>query len=117
MNCPACGRVSATDDNFCRRCGRSLRRSGLPIAFHRPSLPVVVSQRLPQIGAGLAAIVAGASLAALNWRLSSRAALPARRAGQRPATRPADPQPTESPWLQVDEAIIIRRWVARPNDP
>jgi hypothetical protein len=100
MLCMGCGAVLATEDNFCRYCGLSQRRLGLPAAV-RELVPMV--WRPPTLWRGIAALVLGTFVEIVRREV-------VRRANGREWPPDVHPTPPADNHQVLDEVIIVRRW-------
>jgi hypothetical protein len=75
MRCPNCGDLSSLDDNFCRKCGATLRNVRLPVARNGSQLPAVgrSSSVLPAMAQGAAIFALSAAFPIVVRVLASRA--------------------------------------------
>jgi hypothetical protein len=75
MRCSNCGGLSSLDDNFCRKCGATLRNVRLPAARNGSQLPAVSrgSSVLPAMAQGAAIFALSAAFPILVRVLASRA--------------------------------------------
>jgi len=75
MRCPNCGGLSPLDDNFCRKCGATLRNVRLPAARNGSNLPAVSrgGSVLPAMAQGAAIFALSAAFPILVRVLASRA--------------------------------------------
>jgi hypothetical protein len=76
MRCSNCGALSPQDDNFCRKCGATLRNVRLPVARNGSNLPAVSrggGNVLPAMAQGAAIFAMSAAFPILMRVLASRA--------------------------------------------
>ena len=75
MRCSNCGGLSPQDDNFCRKCGATLRNVRLPAARNGSNLPAVSrgGNVLPAMAQGAAIFALSAAFPILVRVLASRA--------------------------------------------
>ena len=75
MRCSNCGGLSPQDDNFCRKCGATLRNVRLPAARNGSNLPAVSrgGNMLPAMAQGAAIFALSAAFPILVRVLASRA--------------------------------------------
>ena len=75
MRCSNCGGLSPLDDNFCRKCGATLRNVRLPAARNGSQLPAVGrgGSVLPAVAQGAAIFALSAAFPILVRVLASRA--------------------------------------------
>jgi hypothetical protein len=75
MRCSNCGSLSSLDDNFCRKCGATLRNVRLPAARNGSQLPAVSrgGSVLPAMAQGAAIFALSAAFPILVRVLASRA--------------------------------------------
>jgi hypothetical protein len=75
MRCSNCGALSSLDDNFCRKCGATLRNVRLPAARNGSQLPAVSRSGnvLPAMAQGAAIFALSAAFPILVRVLASRA--------------------------------------------
>jgi hypothetical protein len=75
MRCSNCGGLSSQDDNFCRKCGATLRNVRLPAARNGSNLPAISrgGNMLPAMAQGAAIFVLSAAFPILVQVLTSRA--------------------------------------------
>ena len=75
MRCSNCGGLSSLDDNFCRKCGTTLRNVRLPGARNGAQLPAVSrgGSVLPAMAQGAAIFALSAAFPFLVRVLASRA--------------------------------------------
>ena len=116
MECRQCGTTHRADDNFCRRCGESLRVTRLPQRA-APTLPDRFRANVKLMAWRGVATMAATTLAQIMVRRAIRQITPsafrppARRAARLPAQRPTE-QPTEwggYPPAEIQEAVVVRR--------
>ena len=74
MRCSNCGGLSSLDDNFCRKCGATMRNVRLPAARNGSQLPAVSrgSNVLPAMAQGAAIFALSAAFPILVRVLASR---------------------------------------------
>lgn len=74
MRCSNCGALSPQDDNFCRKCGATLRNVRLPAARNGSNLPAVSrgGSVLPAMAQGAAIFALSAAFPILVRVLASR---------------------------------------------
>jgi len=74
MRCSNCGGLSSLDDNFCRKCGATLRNVRLPAARNGSQLPAVGrgGNVLPAMAQGAAIFALSAAFPILVRVLASR---------------------------------------------
>ena len=74
MRCSNCGGLSPQDDNFCRKCGATLRNVRLPAARNGSNLPAVSrgGSVLPAMAQGAAIFALSAAFPILVRVLASR---------------------------------------------
>lgn len=120
MTCPTCGTDAALTDNFCPRCGTSVRNSRLPVKREQPESPALFRQALIRQAAPAVAR-AGAFVAAgvlAQWFLRSAGRQAMNRSLQ-PRTKPAatqavaQRQPEPESIVAVSETVIWRRIIIR----
>ncbi len=75
MRCSNCGGLSSLDDNFCRKCGATLRNVRLPTVRNGSNLPAVShgGNMLPAMAQGAAIFALSAAFPILVRVLTSRA--------------------------------------------
>ena len=76
MRCSNCGGLSALDDNFCRKCGATMRNVRLPAVRNGSNLPAVSrggGNMLPAMAQGAAIFALSAAFPILVRVLASRA--------------------------------------------
>ena len=121
MECRQCGMVHQTDDNFCRRCGESLRVTRLPQRA-TPTLPDRFRAKVQLMAWRGVATVAATALAQMMVRQALRQVTPnaLRPSARRPRSIAPAPnrrlsppsQPAEwggYPPAEIQEAVVIRR--------
>ena len=121
MRCSNCGNLCALDDNFCRKCGASLRNVRVPAARNGSQLPVAWRSAMPVVAQGAAIFALGAAIRMLLRMLSRRAVhLPAslirrqpakKKASRLPARKGEEEQPEGS--YTVQETLFLRRIILR----
>jgi predicted amidophosphoribosyltransferase len=119
MTCPTCGTDAALTDNFCPRCGTSVRNSRLPVKREQPEHPALFRQALIRQAAPAVAR-AGAFVAAgvlAQWFLRSAGKQALNRSVEprkKPATQAVVPaQPKAEPIIAVSETVVWRRIIIR----
>jgi len=121
MRCSNCRNLCSLDDNFCRKCGASLRNVRMPAARDGSQLPVVWRSAMPMVARGAAIFALGAVIRMLVRMVGRRAVqLPASLAKRQPAKRKAsrlpvrkgeEDQPEGS--YAVQETLFLRRIILR----
>ncbi|UCH87354.1 MAG: zinc ribbon domain-containing protein [Dehalococcoidia bacterium] len=121
MRCSNCGHLGSLDDNFCRKCGASLRNVRVPAARNSSQLPVAWRGAMPVLARGAAVFALGAVIQMLLRMVGRRAvSLPASLAKRRPAknkasrlpaTKDGEEQPEAS--YAVQETLFLRRIILR----
>jgi hypothetical protein len=121
MRCPNCGNLCSLDDNFCRKCGASLRNVRVPAARNGSQLPVAWRSAMPVVAQGAAVLALGAAVQMLLRMLGRRAVhLPAllirrqpakKKTNRLPARRDGEEQPEGS--YAVQETLLLRRTTLR----
>ncbi|MGQ9572161.1 MAG: zinc ribbon domain-containing protein [Dehalococcoidia bacterium] len=120
MRCSNCGNVCSFDDNFCRKCGASLRNVRVPAARNGSQLPVAWQSAVPVVAQGAAIVALGAVIQMLLRALGRRAVrLPALLTGRQPAKKasrfPVRKGEGEEPEgsYDVQETLFLRRIILR----
>ena len=117
MRCTNCGNLCSLDDNFCRKCGASLRNVRVPAARNGSQLPAVWRGMLPVV-ARSAAVFAASALLPILLRMTARRAvrLPSLLARPLPAKKkarelPATPEDDHVPegTVSIRETFLLRR--------
>ncbi len=110
MRCTNCDSLCSLDDNFCKKCGASLRNVRVPAARNGSQLPVVWRGMMPVV-ARSAAIFALSSILPILLRLTARRAaqLPALLARPLPAKKKARELPKTREEDQVAEGTVAVR--------
>jgi hypothetical protein len=120
MRCSNCGNLCSLDDNFCRKCGASLRNVKVPAARNGSQLPVAWRSAMPVVAQGAAILAVGAAAQMLLRMLGRRAVQlpislirrPAKKKTNRlPARREEETQPEAS--YAVQETLLLRRTTLR----
>ena len=121
MRCSNCGNLCSLDDNFCRKCGASLRNVKVPAARNGSQLPVTWRSAMPVVARGAAIFAVGAAAQMLLRMLGRRAVQlpvslirgqPAKKKTNRlPAKREEGTQPEAS--YAVQETLLLRRTTLR----
>jgi len=121
MRCSNCGNLCSLDDNFCRKCGASLRNVRVPAARNGSQLPVVWRNAMPVVARGAAIVALGAGIRMLLRMVGRRAVqLPVlrtkeqpakRRASRLPARKDGETEPEGS--YAVQETLFLRRIILR----
>lgn len=121
MRCSNCGNLCSLDDNFCRKCGASLRNVRMPAARDGSQLPVAWRSAMPVVAQGAAIVALGAAIRMLLRMVGRRAVqLPAslarrqpaeKKASRLPATKEEKDQPEGS--YAVQETLFLRRITLR----
>jgi hypothetical protein len=121
MRCSNCGNLCSLDDNFCRKCGASLRKVGVPATRNGSQLPVVWRGAMPVVARGAAVFALGAVIQMLLRMVGRRAVSaptalvkrrPAKKKGNRlPAKKDEEDQPEGS--YAVQETLFLRRIILR----
>jgi hypothetical protein len=121
MRCSNCGNLCSLDDNFCRKCGGSLRNVRVPAARNGSQLPVAWRSAMPVVARGAAVLALGAAVQMLLRMLGRRAVhLPAllirrqpakKKTNRLPARRDGEEQPEGS--YAVQETLLLRRTTLR----
>ena len=73
MRCSNCGVLCSLDDNFCRKCGATLRSVRLPAVRNGSQLPAVSRNVVPAMAQGVAIFAVSAAFPILVRVLASRA--------------------------------------------
>jgi hypothetical protein len=73
MRCSNCGNLCSLDDNFCRKCGASLRNVRVPAARNGSQLPVAWRGAMPVVARGAAVFALGAVIQMLLRMVGRRA--------------------------------------------
>jgi hypothetical protein len=121
MRCSNCGNLCSLDDNFCRKCGTSLRNVRVPAARNGSQLPVAWRSAMPVVARGAAVLALGAAIRVLLRMVGRRAAqvpaslakrqLAKKKASRLPARKEEDDQPEGS--YAVQETLFLRRIILR----
>jgi hypothetical protein len=121
MRCSNCGNLCSLDDNFCRKCGASLRNVRVPATRNGSQLPVAWRGAMPVVARGAAVFALGAVIQMLLRMVSRRAVSvpaslvkrrPAKKKGNRlPAKKDGEDQPEGS--YAVQETLFLRRIILR----
>jgi hypothetical protein len=121
MRCSNCGNPYSSDDNFCRKCGASLRNVRVPAARNGSQLPVAWQSAVPVVARGAAIVAFGAVIRMLLGMLGRRvvhlpAALASRqpakkKTGRLPVRKEEETEPQGS--YAVQETVFLRRIILR----
>ena len=121
MRCSNCSNLCSLDDNFCRKCGASLRNVRVPAARSHSQLPVAWRGAMPVVARGAAVFALGAVIQMLLRMVGRRAvSVPAslvkrrpakKKAGRLPARKDGEEQPEGS--YAVQETLFLRRIILR----
>jgi hypothetical protein len=121
MRCRNCGNLCSLDDNFCRKCGASLRNVRVPAARDSSQLPVAWRSAMPVAAQGAAVFVLGAAAQMLLRMVGRRAVqLPAllvkrqpakKKTGRLPVKKEEEDQSEGS--YAVQETLFLRRITLR----
>ncbi len=121
MRCSNCGNLCSLGDNFCRKCGGSLRNVRMPAARNGSQLPVAWRSAMPVVAQGAAIFALGAVIQMLLRTLGRRAVhLPVslirrqpakKKASRLPARKEEETQPESS--YAVQETLLLRRITLR----
>jgi hypothetical protein len=121
MRCSNCGNLCSLDDNFCRKCGASLRNVRMPAARNSSQLPVAWRSAMPVVARGAAVFALGAVIQMLLRMVGRRAvSLPAslvkrqpakKKESRLPARKDGEEQPEGS--FAVHETLFLRRIILR----
>ena len=121
MRCSNCGNLCSLDDNFCRKCGASLRNVRVPARRDGSQLPAAWRGAVPVVAQGAAVFALGAAVQMLLRMLGRRAVrLPLLRTRQQPSKKKAsrlparkeeEDQPEGS--YAVQETLFLRRIILR----
>jgi hypothetical protein len=117
MRCTNCGNLCSLDDNFCRKCGASLRNVRVPAARNGSQLPVVWRGMLPVV-ARSAAVFALSALVPVLLRMTAKRALhlpsllarplPAKKKSRELAATRKDDHEAEGT-VAIRETFLLRR--------
>lgn len=121
MRCSNCGYACSFDDNFCRKCGASLRNVRVPAARDGSQFPVAWQSAMPVVARGAAVFALAAGTRMLLGMVARHALrLPALLARQRPAKKkgnrlPARKSEEDEPEgsYAVQETLFLRRITLR----
>ncbi len=121
MRCSNCGNLCSLDDNFCRKCGASLRNVKVPAARDGSRLPVPWQNAMPVVARGAAVFALGAVIQMLVRMVGRRAVgVPASLAKRRPAKKKANRLPARKDGedqaegsYAVQETLFLRRIIFR----
>jgi hypothetical protein len=121
MRCRNCGNLCSLDDNFCRKCGTSLRNVRVPAARDGSQLPVAWRSAMPVVAQGAAVFALGAAAQVLLRMVGRRAVqLPALLTKRQPAKKKASRLPVKKEEedqsegsLDVQETLFLRRITLR----
>jgi hypothetical protein len=121
MRCSNCGNLCSLDDNFCRKCGASLRNVRVPAARNGSQLPVAWRGAMPVVARGAAVFALGAVIQMLLRMVGRRAVqLPASLARRQPAKKKANRLPARKDEedepegsFAVQETLFLRRIILR----
>ena len=121
MRCSNCGNLCSLNDNFCRKCGASLRNVRVPAARSGSQLPVAWRSAMPVVAQGAAILALGAAVQMLLRMVGRRAVqLPVslirrqpakKKASRLPARKEEEDQPEGS--YDVQETLFLRRIILR----
>ncbi len=121
MRCRNCGNLCSLDDNFCRKCGTSLRNVRMPAARDSSQLPVAWRSAMPVVAQGAAVFALGAAAQMLLRMLGKRAVqLPTslvkrqmakKKTSRLPVRKGEEEQPEGS--YAVQETVFLRRIILR----
>lgn len=103
MRCARCAILVDPEDNYCRHCGASLNRRGLPTVVSPSLLPVPWSLARGPVARGVAALVVGTVLELVRREVERRSAVadPARALSLLSAGKPAEAGRRRFPWSRV----------------
>jgi hypothetical protein len=121
MRCRNCGNLCSLDDNFCRKCGASLRNVRVPAARNGSQLPVAWRSAMPVVAQGAAVFALGAAAQMLLRMVGRRAIqLPALLVKRQPAKKKASRLPVKKEKedqsegsYAVQETLFLRRITLR----
>ena len=121
MRCSNCGNLCSLDDNFCRKCGGSLRNVRVPAARNGSQLPVAWRGAMPVVAQGAALLALGAAAQMLLRMVGRRAVqLPASLLGRQPAQKKTKRLPARreeeaqaDASYAVQETLLLRRTTLR----
>jgi len=121
MRCSNCGNLCSLDDNFCRKCGASLRNVRVPAARNGSQLPVAWRGAMPVVARGAAVFALGAVIQMLLRMVGRRAVqLPVSLARRQPAKKKANRLPARKDEedhpegsYAVQETLFLRRIILR----
>ncbi len=121
MRCSNCGNLCSLDDNFCRKCGTSLRNVRVPAARNGSQLPVAWRSAMPVVARGAAIFALGAAIRMLLGMVGRRAVqVPASLAKRQPAKKKASRLPARKDGeaepegsYAVQETLFLRRIILR----
>ncbi len=121
MRCRNCGNLCSLDDNFCRKCGASLRNVRVPAARDGSQLPVAWRSAVPVVAQGAAVFALGAAAQMLLRILGRRAVqVPASLVKRQPAKKktsrlPVRKEEEEQPEgaYALQETVFLRRIILR----
>jgi hypothetical protein len=121
MRCSNCGNLCSLDDNFCRKCGASLRNVRVPAARNGSQLPVAWRGAMPVVARGAAVFALGAVIQMLLRMVGRRAVqLPVSLARRQPAKKKANRLPVRKDEedepegsFAVQEMLFLRRIILR----
>jgi hypothetical protein len=116
MNCPTCGSLATIEDNFCRRCGTSVRNSRLPVERAPAQPPALLHRAAPVVVRASALMVAGF---VAEWLLRSatkkavRAPFQARKKDKSRAVASRETAAVDAGEIAVSETLYLRRTIVR----
>ncbi|KPK47384.1 MAG: hypothetical protein AMJ77_03305 [Dehalococcoidia bacterium SM23_28_2] len=121
MRCSNCGNLCSLDDNFCRKCGASLRNVKVPAARDGSRLPAPWQSAMPVVARGAAVFAMGAVIQMLLRMVGRRAvSVPASLVKRRPAKKKASRLPARKDGedqaegsYAVQETLFLRRTTLR----
>ena len=121
MRCRNCGNLCSLDDNFCRKCGASLRNVRVPAARNGSQLPVAWRSAMPVVAQGAAIFALGAGIRMLLRMLGRRAVQmpvsltkrqPAKKKTSRLPARKEEEEQLEGSYA-AEETLFLRRIILR----
>ena len=121
MRCSNCGNLCSLDDNFCRKCGASLRNVKVPAARDGSRLPAPWQSAMPVVARGAAVFAMGAVIQMLLRMVGRRAvSVPVSLVKRRPAKKKASRLPARKDGedqaegsYAVQETLFLRRTTLR----
>jgi len=122
MRCSNCNNLCSLDDNFCRKCGASLRNVRVPAARNGSQLPVAWRGAMPVVAQGVA-LLALTAVSQMLLRVVTRQALrlpaslvgralPVKKKGQQLPVKKEEEEQPEAVYA-FRETVFLKRFTLR----